>query len=639
MMGEQLTTTQMLQFLDYKLILSALPMFNRLEARPRTHDFDRALRAEVRGALWMLTKQWQMGEFKGDDAGSAVSSKLYMEKTALTKYRPGTHEAEAFDDTLPLETKVEQRKIPFKAGDLEIGLDLRLLMGRQWAKLLDKYMVDLDLDQMRELKAAYIKHFPIYDPDPTERDDVYYCSNQQSWRKHAATARRLTDGKKLYDDIGVDSEQHVATVEDDLTDDLSLADQTALVDLGERFVAWFDKLFYQPPAEEGNDAWLPSNLEYQFACSAPKNSGEKVFSAKEYYHGHLDWYNFSIDSETSSLGDVEGSPLPEDFDAPIIRSFIPTPVQFDGMPNTRWWTFEEGNTNFGDIRPDTTDLNKLLLIEFGLVYANDWYLLPITLPAGAIANIRGLAVKNVFGENLWITATGRGFDDNPDRWTMYSLDIAGSDRLPADLSLVIVPSVPKIQQGNSIEEIQLARDEVANMVWGIERRIPLASGESIPGREAARDTLNYIKRIISESGVVPDDEKDPAANLRYKIMSSVPENWIPFISTHEKGSKRETKLQRGSMPRIIEEDPIEDIQKVKPRTNLLREGLNQPLKQSYFINEEEVLRAGTNVTQSFQRTRWYSGQVYTWLGVRKRTGRGEASSQLKFDYLQPVKKG
>ena len=32
-------------------------MWNRLEGRPRTHDFDRVMRAEVRDALWMLTKQ------------------------------------------------------------------------------------------------------------------------------------------------------------------------------------------------------------------------------------------------------------------------------------------------------------------------------------------------------------------------------------------------------------------------------------------------------------------------------------------------------------------------------------------------------------------------------------------------------
>ncbi|GAG47606.1 unnamed protein product, partial [marine sediment metagenome] len=232
-MNEQLTTVQLMKFIDKKLILPVLPVFNRLEARPRTQNFDRALRGEVRDALWMLTKQWQMGEFKGDDAGSPVSSKVYMEKTMLTKYRPNGHKTEAFDDRVPLETKVEQRNIPFHAGDLEISLDLRLVMGRHWAKLLAKYGFDADL------RSEYIFHYPTYEPDPDDRNDVYYCSNQQSWRKHRAAEKKHIDGKKLYDDIVNDSGQHVITVG---ADPAICAD---LKTLGERFVQWFDNLFYQ----------------------------------------------------------------------------------------------------------------------------------------------------------------------------------------------------------------------------------------------------------------------------------------------------------------------------------------------------------------------------------------------------------
>lgn len=632
-MSEQLETAQLLQFFDKSLILPVLPVFNRLEARPRTHDFDQALRAEVRDALWMLAKQWQMGEFLGDDAGSPLSSRVYIDKTMLTKYRPAHASSTApgdpqpFDDGAPLEARVERRPIPFQAGEVEISLDLRLVMGRHWAKLLDKNGFP------ETLIESYAEHFSVHEPDPDDRDDVYYTSNQQSWRKHVAAAGRLTDGKKLYDDIVQDSGQHPITVGADA------GDHPALVALGERFVRWFDELFYQPPRDSQGDAWLPSQLEYQFAASAPQNGGEKVFSAKEYYHGHLDWYNFSIEPDTDTLGEVEAPSLPDDFDAPIIRSFIPTPIQFGGMPHTRWWTFEEGRTNFGDIRPDTTDLNKLLLIEFGLVYANDWFLLPVTLPAGTIVAVRGLSVTNVFGENFWIVATGRGRDDDPDRWSMYSLDVAGLDRRPADLSLMIVPSVPKIQEGRPLEEVRLVRDEVANMVWGIETVVPLPGGVSVPGREAARDTLRTLRRIIAAAGPVEEEGPEPAAALRYKIMSNVPENWIPFIATHEEGSNRDTRLQRGSMPRILQGDPENRVEKVKPRTNLLRVGLDQTPKVAYFIDEEEVPRAGVNVTQSFQRSRWYNGRVFTWLGARKRTGRGEASSQLRFDYLQPLETG
>jgi len=58
--------------------------------------------------------------------------------------------------------------------------------------------------------------------------------------------------------------------------------------------------------------------------------------------------------------------------------------------------------------------------------------------------------------------------------------------------------------------------------------------------------------------------------------------------------------------------------------------------QPYFLHEEEVARAGTRVMQSYQRTRWTDGQVYTWLRVTRQTGRGEGSSGLAFDQALPV---
>src|SRR5437667_12883378 len=106
--------------------------WNRLEGRPRTTSFERALQAEVRDALWMLTKQWQMGEFRGSDAGSPVFAKLQIDTTRLTKYRPAAQATQAFEYDMPFEAKVERRPIPLVAGGRPVALDLRLLMGRQW---------------------------------------------------------------------------------------------------------------------------------------------------------------------------------------------------------------------------------------------------------------------------------------------------------------------------------------------------------------------------------------------------------------------------------------------------------------------------------------------------------------------------
>jgi hypothetical protein len=165
-----------------------------------------------------------------------------------------------------------------------------------------------------------------------------------------------------------------------------------------RFVAWFERLLLQP--QNNDDAWIPPRLAYQFAASAPLPGGtEKVYVADEYAQGRLDWCSLDVDAGTAALDPVAGSEvtgLPPD--AP--QTLIPIPVSFSDMPKTRWWAFEDRKTNFGDIDASTTDLAKLLFMEFALVYANDWFVIPYTLPAGAIASIQTFVVSDVFGERF-----------------------------------------------------------------------------------------------------------------------------------------------------------------------------------------------------------------------------------------------
>ena len=179
-----------------------------------------------------------------------------------------------------------------------------------------------------------------------------------------------------------------------------------------------------------------------------------------------------------------------------------------------------------------------------------------------------------------------------------------------------------------MEEVFLVRDEVANMAWGVEKTVALASGISRPGGEVATQTFNYLQGLIPGGAAPPP----MAAAVRYQAMNSVPENWIPLIPVHVPNNNREIQLQRAAMPRILIGDP-NTPQKVQPLTSLLRQGLDLTPAQTYFIHEEEVPRAGARVTQYYSRSRWTQGQVYTWLRVQKQTGRGEASSGLAFDRL------
>lgn len=598
-------------------LFPAITTWNRLEARPRSQTFDRALRAEVRDALWMLTKQWQMGEFRGHDAGSPVFAKLLMEKTRLTKYKPAGSALQPFDPSTPLDTKVERRPVAMKRQKRIVSLDLRLVMARQWFALI------ADVADYRDnFKTAY----PINVPDPTQPQDVGICSHPEAWDTFQALAGRAMDGGALLEYLLADPSHNAY----DGVPDIDPGDHHALDDRAKRFVAWAARFLAQPTSDK-DDAWVPDHLDYQFAVSAPIPEGtEKVYVADDYASNRLDWYSLDLDQSITSLGEVSGADttgLPPD--APFTT--IPVPVSFSGMPNTRWWAFEDHATNFGNVDASTTDLAKLLFMEFALVYSNDWFVVPCTLPSGVLARVRGLAVTNVFGERLWIEPADQGVEQDWGRWSLFNVNIINGPEgsTAVDPTLLLLPILPNIHASPAMEEVFLVRDEVANMAWGVETTVELASGISRPGGEVATQTFNYLQGLIP-GGTTPPPMTAP---VRYQVMNSVPENWIPFIPVHVPNSNREVQLQRAAMPRILVGDQGTP-QKVQPLTSLLRQGLDLTTgAEQYFIHEEEVPRAGTRLSQYFSRARWTQGQVYTWLRARKQTGRGEATSGLGFDRL------
>jgi hypothetical protein len=634
--------------------------WNRLEGRPRTANFERALRAEVRDALWMLTRQWQMGEFTADDAGTPVFTRLLLETSRLGKYQAAQHPPEAFNERIPLEAQVEQRSISFEREGLEISLDLRIQMGRQWLRLLTSLSL---LSPAVPYRQQYITVYGFQRPDPTQAKDAAICAHPEVWALQAAVAGRCMDGFKLYRFLK-EAPNHQAG------DQIQIADghQQPLGDLGRRFVAWFERLYLQPQIQATEqvprEAWLADRLEYQFACSAPSETGELVLVAEQYHQSHLDWYNVDLDTHRPRLGSVVAAPE----NNTTLQNLIPTQVAFEGVPNTRWWSFEDRRTNFGDVQPATTDLAKLLVLEFALVYGNDWFLIPVQLPMGSIAQMKALITTNVFGESYWIAPAIQTDPNNPTEWSMFTLSNQHHLGQVTDPSLLLLPVVPKLQQGPPQEEIALIRDELANMVWGIEKTVALPSGISRPGAEVSRDTFEFAQsamprklqqlrdrkaelELVSEANRSDQQKQElqhlthvldqrimpeTKANLRYQIMNSVPEHWIPFVPVHVAGDLREIQLQRSAMPRAFE--GAIGIEKVRPRTSLLRTGLDQTTPEPYFLHEEEVPRSGIVVQQAFKRTRWHNGQVVTWLGVHKQVGRGEGSSKLAFDQIVDVKK-
>ncbi len=249
--------------------------WNRLEARPQTDNFDRALKAEIRDALWMLTKQWQMGEFAGDDAGSPVTTKVHIATTQLTKFKADGNPVKSFDNDVPLETKVEQQKIPLSWNKQIMHIDLRLQLGRCWLKLMAKDPV------IAGLAADYRKKYNFTLPAEDSQGSYVYA-HKEAWQQYAAVSDgRCMDGGKLYLYL---KENAANNASDDIA--MSPTQLAAVNKLAVEWMDWFEKeMYYQPVADD--EAWMPSYLEYNCAVSAPIAGKEKVLTADEYYSAIL----------------------------------------------------------------------------------------------------------------------------------------------------------------------------------------------------------------------------------------------------------------------------------------------------------------------------------------------------------------
>jgi hypothetical protein len=591
--------------------LPRIVAYNRLEAQPRTTDFTRSLRAEVRDPLWLLTRQWQFGEFRGEDAASPVTARIAYRhyRTGLVSLRDG--DAFEFDpNTMPLETRVEREAIPLTLRDLASGeVFSDVLFAVRWGKLLLRSLKDGDLGTHYSL---YLKHFPIRvlpnQPAPVTERRV---EDAEAELIAASVVGRLADGVAVWRAV-------VMGKHDLWLDGQPGGDKTALKALVKSFAEacsrQVSRLFTQPETQDAS-AWVPNHLEYQFAVGARQASDEQavpVLRADQYSQGHLDWHSFdAFIDRPLTISEGAAPPAASDVGEERVESFLPAPVRFKGQPQPRFWEMEESQTDFGKIDTSATGLLHLLLAEFGLIYSNDWFMLPHPMPVNTVCEVRGILVDDTFGRHTFIRAAGRGPETAWQRFAMFHLTEHGRRPDAAGNLFYLAPAAGKVLESTPLERVNFMRDEMANIAWAVEAIVPSQIGSGMSGYEASRSSEGERPRVIEDENV----------RIAYVAGTTVPKNWIPFIPVHAEGRVSEIRLQRG---RMAGGEP--------PRGQLLRE-----TRSPYFLEEEEIPRAGIYVERSWQRVRWIQGRTLIWVGRRKTAGRGEGSSHLAFDQILDLK--
>lgn len=602
-----------------------LRVFGRLEPRARRAEFGESLAATVADATWFLARQWQMGEFHGEDTGSAVLAKLARRVTPIDAVQVGGAAFEPEDGSLPVEARVERLT-------LQIPPAARAQLGRTALLLLDEAAAATppaggagayDHDHYRAvLRGAH----PVAAPPPlpaTTADPLAVARARvdgRARRMAAALASGAVDGAALAAAIPAHATA-VADLGPTLAAGVVPGHEAFVLRALERFRALVAELY--PAAAAG---WDDTALEYRAACTVPRDDGAVTLVVDEHVTGRLDWHGFdqgAIRSGTPSGGTTD------------VRSVIPAPAEFAGMPNPRWWQLEDAAVHLTGFRAQATDLAKIVVAEFALVYGNNWLVVPYRQPVGTLAEIEGVIVTDVFGQRTLVEAATAASTGTWASWDLFSLSpragAAGTTSAPLPQHLFLPPTLGHVLDAEPHEVVALVRDESADMVWGVERRVSDGAGASRDGTEAARRLTDALAALLPVEPATTADAGAPA--LRWRLGTEVPGSWIPFLPVHKPADTRAIRLQRGAMPRFLPDRTVP----VRPRTSILRAGLADDDTQTtpLFVAEEEVPRAGVQVRGALRRARWLDGRVVVWHGRTVTPGRGEVDSGLRFDVVEP----
>lgn len=583
--------------------MADVTLFARLEPRPRANDFNRGLAAEIRDPLWFLARQWQMGEFKGDDSGSLAYVDCAMRTTELSNWDSANAQAPV-DLAAPLEPQTLREPFP-------PDLSLRVELGHELSDLLREEFGDQTVAEALITTLREDEEYAIQPLEGTEFDPLDAASR----RFANVCSGRCVDGYGLYV-LGQQIAAGSATIPERITTEPS--EIQGLEQALSNLLAWVADV-YGKVGPEHPVTWAPSRLEYQLSVTGgvPSGQGSATLDAVPDRDGEFEW--FSFEARAKDAGASVPTPEQESF------TMIPSHVRFPGMPNPRFWMFEENQLSVSDIDLKKRDLLKLAVADFVLVHGADWFALPYEQKVGSMAKVDSLLVYDVFGRRTLVERADKTRKTpGTDRWTMFSITDS-SDSVGSLADYHVVPQSPGVsmQLGQVLEDVRFARDEVANMAWGVERVTLSPIGEPRQGRER--------EAAISQSNPpapspAPENSELP---LKYQVSSQVPANWVPLLPVQPNQNSPQIVLEKAAALRP-KEDGTPGL--VLPVGSILNPQLQSPV---YQIEEEEVPRAGLQIQRVVYRSRWHDGSTHLWVQRRRRAGAGESQSGLQFDQALP----
>jgi hypothetical protein len=553
--------------------------FVRLEPRSTTGDLAPGLAARVADPLWLLGRQWQLGELLADDAGTPTSVDLAAETASLAVTTVPGGGRQPYDPAArPLDLLAADQVRTQPAGRRWTARQ-RVDTGRAFVRALS----DAGLGSYA---AGYRGAYQLAGATAEVR-----TADPNGARLLDVAAGRLPDGELLYEALAPALRTGAALP---ATPVIAAGDAAGVRAAAEAWQAFCDATVTEP----AGGTWAPQRLAHAFSAATGTGPGATVLDVDGWRGEDLDWHSF----------DVRPNSAPTGFTALPPSQTLPTGVRFHGMPNTRWWEFEDAQVDLGAVDAGPSDVARLALLEFALLYANDFFAVPLRLPVGSLTRIASLVVGDSFGMRLQVGPATYGTQrQGAQRWSMFTLT-EHDPKAPQGAAVAglffLPPVATQVLTGAPVEEVHLLRDEMANLAWGVERRY---QGEAGGGTEPVEE--------LARSGVAADPPGE-GATLHYRLGTTVPPYWFPMVGVTDGGGPALRLEQMANRPATV-----------VPRGRLLELG-GPPLPDA------EVPREGVRLLRQDALARWSDGTTFGWSRRVRRVGRGEGSSGLRFDVAE-----
>ena len=495
-------------------------------------------RAELADPLWLLARQWQMGEFRGEDVGTPVLATLETATDGAQVLIAGSTVLPLHAGSDPVESLIE-REAPAPPD-----VSLRLHGAMVFAELMAEARLKTFLNKCVAL-------FPL-------RADASVTADAGA--ALAALAARLVDAEALLDAL----RDGAAALAGRLR--MPRAKEAAFAAACARWAQWYGAR----RGVGGGIAWSDADAAHHAALRTGAGAELRIAAHRG---GTLDWSAF--DARTP----VERAPASRQR-----LEMIPIPIQVPGTGSLRFWEMEDAQVDLGTLAAGSTEIARVLLGEFALLWAHDWFVVPVPVQGGAWTALPRIVVRDTFGVDTEVPSAfaGAGFG----LWRHHGFVCAAAG--------LWVPTAAPLGSA-PLDRLDLIVDEGSNLRWAHELGLCDELGFALQG---------------APSGASPPADDPPARGWRYRPFTPPPPGFVPLV-------ERDGRLVPGELR--LGDLPVP--------------ALRTPLAASLALRTDLLRSEGLSITRQWEVARAADGRLVAWIARRRVDQPPLTTAALVFDAL------